>query len=57
MSKASERWRDAARRVLFVAFATCTLWLLVENSILLVVLPHWWADAHRVSGEVRHDHE
>jgi len=27
------------RSVLFVAFAACTLWLVVENSILLVVLP------------------
>ena len=43
------------RRALFIACAACTLWLVLENSILLVVLPHWWAESHRSSAEIRHD--
>jgi hypothetical protein len=44
------------RRVLFVACAACTLWLVVENSVLLVVLPRWWAAAHAVTtAEPRHE--
>ena len=35
-------WRNA----LFFAFAACTFWLVVENSILLVVLPRLIAHAH-----------
>jgi hypothetical protein len=37
------------RRALFVAFAACTLWLVVENSILLAVLPRLIAHAHGVA--------
>ena len=34
------------RRALFVACAACTLWLMLENAVLLIVLPRWWAAAH-----------
>ena len=51
----SESVRDGVRRALFIAFAACTLWLMVENSILLVMLPRWWADSHCARVELRHE--
>ena len=55
MSATRNGWTGTVRHALFVAFAACTLWLVVENSILLLVLPRWWAESHQVSTEVRHD--
>src|SRR5512140_1689169 len=55
MSATRERFGERARKALFVAFAACTLWLVVENSILLVVLTRGWAVGHAVNVEARHD--
>jgi len=55
-----DRFREGARRALFVLFAACTLWLVIENSILLVVLPHMLhrsgpAVRSEIHGDVRGD--
>ena len=52
MSDPRSTRRAGVTRALFVAFAACTLWLVVENSILVVVLPQLWA---KVRAETRHE--
>lgn len=37
------------RSVLFMACATCTLWLILQNTILLTLLPQAWVPA-RLAG-------
>ncbi len=45
MASLEIRHEARLRRVLFAACAACTLWLIVQNTILLALLPQAWVPA------------